>query len=112
MTASTGKVVGIATKSCNETTPGRGASKLREAADEVLCRDSNALAEALSKAAQNGKIQSTKFIYELSQAGAAGSDDEGDQKSRSMALELANAPQWTGPLPSETEDEPDEDVTD
>jgi len=85
---------------------------MREAADEVLSRDSKELAEALSKSGQDGKIQSTKFMYELSQAGRTDDDQEDAQKIRSIALELANAPQWTGPLPSEAYDDIDEGDSD
>lgn len=99
-------------RSTKEKKPGRGAARLREAADEVLSRDSQALAEALSKNGQSGKYQSTKFMYELSEAGTTIDDTEDASKIRSMALELASAPPWTGPLPSETDDEMDEDFPD
>lgn len=45
MSASTAKVVEIPnTDTTDETKPGRGAAKLRKAADEILTRDSKALA--------------------------------------------------------------------
>lgn len=87
---------------------GSGATRLREAADRILSRDSQDLAEALSTSGKSGKIQSTKFLYELSDAGDERDEQEDAQKLRSIALELANAPQWTGPLPSEMDDEEDE----
>lgn len=89
---------------------GSGAAKLREAADKILSRDSQDLAEALSTSGKSGKIQSTKFLYELSDAGDERDEQEDAQKLRSIALELANAPQWTGPLPSEMDDEEDEAI--
>ncbi|HEY2467019.1 MAG TPA: hypothetical protein VGI45_04140 [Terracidiphilus sp.] len=111
MNASTTKVVEISKKSSSgKKEPGRGAAKLREAANEILSRDSTAIAEALSNNGRNGNLQSAKFMYELSEAGATTDDEEDGRNTRSMALELANAPRWTGPLPSEMDDEMDEDA--
>src|SRR5689334_2985442 len=81
--------------------PGEGAASLREAVDTVLVRDSKHLAEALSNSGQNGRVQSTKFMYELSEGRETDDNQDEGRKIRSMALELAAAPQWTGPLPSE-----------
>jgi hypothetical protein len=92
----------------NDTTPGQGAAKLREAVNRVLSRDSIELAEALSKSGQSGKIQSTKFMYELSEGGAATDDQEDGSKIRSVVQEWADAPPWTGPLPSEMDDMTDD----
>jgi hypothetical protein len=83
----------------------RGSQKLREAANKVMGRDSKEIAEALSENGKKGQLQSIKFMYELSEAGAEDDDREGARKIRSMALELANSPPWTGPLPSEELDE-------
>ena len=98
------------TNSTGEKKPGRGAAKLREAVDEVLTRDSKELAEALSKNGQNGKVQSTKFMYELSEAGEATDGEEDAEKIRNMALELAKSPLWSGTLPEETDHESGEDI--
>jgi hypothetical protein len=100
------------TNNRDEKKPGRGAAKLREAVDEVLIRDSQQLAEALSKNGQKGKVQSTKFMYELSEAGEATDGDEDAEEIRNMALALARSPQWGGPVPSETDHELDEDIAD
>lgn len=83
----------------------RGAQKMREAADKIIGRDSRKIAQALSRNGQKGQLPSIKFMYELSEAGVATDDQDDARKIRSMALELASAPQWTGPLPSETDDE-------
>lgn len=90
----------------------RGAQKMREAADKIIGRDSKKIAQALSRNGQKGQLPSIKFMYELSETGAASDDHEDAQKIRSMALELASAPEWSGPVPSETDDDPDEDVAD
>lgn len=85
---------------------------MREAADRVIGRDSRKIAQALSRNGQKGQLPSIKFMYELSEAGA-GTDNQGDaQKIRDIALELANAPQWTGPPLSETNHEMDKDRLD
>jgi hypothetical protein len=86
----------------------RGSEKMRDAADKAMARDSKKLAKALSESGQKGQLSSIKFMYELSEAGAEDHADEGARKIRDLALELANAPQWTGPLPSETEDDSEE----
>ena len=95
-----------------EKKPGRGAAKLREAVDDVLTRDSKKLAEALSKTGQNGRVQSTKFMYGLSEAGEAADGEEDAERIRRMALELENSPEWAGSSTSEMGDEMDEGVTD
>lgn len=93
--------------------PKRGSEKMREAADKAMARDSKKLAAALSDNGQKGQLSSIKFMYELSEAGAEDQEHEGARKIRDLATELANAPQWTGPLPSEQkhdgEDIPTED---
>lgn len=44
-------------------------------------------------------------MYDLSEKGVEEDEHEGARKIRSMALELANSPQWTGPSPAEEQDE-------
>jgi hypothetical protein len=83
----------------------RGSVKLREAANRVMGRDSKKLAEALAENGKKGQLQSIKFMYEISDDGAEDDEMTGAQKVQSMALKLANAPQWTGPPPTEDEDE-------
>jgi hypothetical protein len=85
--------------------PKRGSEKMREAADKMMARDSKKLAKALSENGQNGQLSSIKFMYELSEEGAADAQHEGARKIRELALELASAPQWTGPLPSEQDED-------
>jgi hypothetical protein len=93
-----------------ETKPGQGSAKLREAVNRVLSRDSAELAEALSKSGQSGNIHSTKFMYELSEGGGATDDEEEGRKIRSVVQELAESPPWTGPLPSEMDDMTDDSL--
>jgi hypothetical protein len=83
----------------------RGSVKLREAANRVMGRDSKKLAEALAENGKKGQLQSIKFMYEISDDGAEDDEMTGAQKVQSMALRLASAPQWTGPLPTEDDDE-------
>lgn len=45
----------------------------------------------------------------VSEAGAGDQEHDGAQRIRELALELANAPQWTGPMPSERDDIGDAD---
>lgn len=89
-----------------------GIACLREAADRVLKRDGVEIAEALSKNSKNGQIQSAKFLYELCERSEKADEGESSCKVRSLALELANAPQWTGGWPQEKQNEDDEVATD
>jgi hypothetical protein len=86
----------------------RGSEKLREATNKVMSRDSKKIAEALSENGIKGQLQSIKFMYDLSEAGTSADEQEDARKVRSMALELSNSPQWTGPSPAEGQDEVDE----
>ncbi len=73
-------------------------------------QDCREIAEALSKNGKNGQIQSVKLLCELSEQNEK-AGGEGARKVRSMALELANAPQWTGDWPKEKQIEDDETGT-
>lgn len=84
----------------------RGAAKMREAADKIIGRECKPIVEALAKNGKNGQIQSAKFLYQLSEGAEASSDGDGARNSRSMAMELANAPQWQGdPDPQRPDDD-------
>ena len=74
----------------------RGAAKMREAADKIIGRECKPIVEALAKNGKNGQIQSAKFLYQLSEGAEASSESDGARNLRSMALELANSPQWEG----------------
>ncbi|WP_348264073.1 hypothetical protein P8935_05945 [Telmatobacter sp. DSM 110680] len=103
----------IVEKEANESKPKSrsGAAHMREAADLVMEKDSLEIAKALSKSSKNGQIQSIKFLYELAEHNEKAGEDDGARKFRSMASELANAPEWTGDLPKETHNEDDETAT-
>lgn len=81
----------------------RGSEKMRDAADKAMASASKDLAKALTENGKKGELPSIKFMYELSEAGAEDKREAGSRKIRDLALELAKAPQWTGPLPSEQE---------
>ena len=84
----------------------RGAAKMREAADKIIGRECKPIVEALAKNGKNGQIQSAKFLYQLSEGAEASSDGDDARNFRSMATELANAPQWQGdPDPRRPDDE-------
>ena len=85
---------------------------MRKAADRIMEQDCWEIAEALSKSSMNGHIQSVKFLYELAEMSEKAGEGEGARKFRSMALELANAPQWTGGWPEEKHNRDDETATD
>jgi hypothetical protein len=101
-------VVSIDQKS-SETQPKarRGAAQMREAADQVMERDSHQIAEALSTNSKKGQIQSAKFLYQLSEKKEQFGEGEGSRKFRSIAMELANSPEWTETSPATEEDQSD-----
>jgi hypothetical protein len=86
----------------------RGATKLREAADEILSRDCNPIVEALSSNGKKGQIQSARFLYGLAELAEASTESEGGARMlRSIALEWANSPEWNGEAGAEKADEED-----
>lgn len=83
-----------------------GAAKMREAADKVVSRDCEAIAEALSTNGKNGQSKSAEFLYELARFNEQSQKDgEGARTFRSMAMELANSPEWKGDWPKAQDDE-------
>jgi hypothetical protein len=113
MNASKSKLAIVEKKASDPKTKSRsGAAHMREAADLVMEQGCLEIAEALSKSSKNGQILSAKFLYELSEKKEKAGEGEGAHKFRSMASELANAPQWTGEWPQEKHNEDDETATD
>jgi hypothetical protein len=74
----------------------KGAAKMREAADKVVGRDCKPIVEALSANGQKGQMQSAKFLYGLAQSLEEAGEGEGARQFRSVATELAMAPEWNG----------------
>jgi hypothetical protein len=113
MNASKPKLAIVEKKASDSKPKGRsGAAHMRDAADLVMEQDCLEIAEALSKSSKNGQIQSAKFLYELAQEKEKAGEDSAARKFRSMASELANAPQWTGGWPEEKHNGDDETATD
>lgn len=84
----------------------RGAAHMRDAADEIVCRDCKPIVEALSSKSKKGHIQSAKFLYGLAQTAEASGESEGGAEAfRSIALEWANSPEWKGETEAEITDE-------
>lgn len=84
----------------------RGAAKMREAADKIIGRECKPIVEALAKNGKSGQIQSAKFLYDLSVGAEKSSESESARNFRSMALLLANSPQWQGdPDPEKMDDD-------
>ena len=111
MTAAKPRLVPFEKKASDTKAKARsGAAQMRVAADLVMERDCMEIAEALSKNSKNGQNQSARFLYQLSEQNEQSSEGEGAHKSRSMAMELANSPQWTGDWPKEKCNEDDENV--
>ena len=86
-----------------------GAAKMREAADEVVGRDCKPIMDALSTNGKNGQILSAKFLYELAHTAEEDGEGESAEDFRSMALALANSPEWGGgPRPIEAVEDEEE----
>ena len=83
----------------------RGSAMLREAADRVIGRDSEKLAEALAVNGKKGQLPSIKFMYELSDSDQEADEMDGARRIQSIAMKLASAPEWAGPLAPEAEEE-------
>jgi len=87
-----------------------GAAKMREAADKIVSRDCKPIIEALSTNGKNGQMLSAKFLYHLAHTAEEAGETENARKFRSMALELANSPEWKGGPPRAGADEDDEEI--
>jgi hypothetical protein len=76
-----------------------GTERLRRLADRQLLRNSKKLADVLTQQALKGDLASTRVLVGLAER----MRQEVDTKHplRSLALELANAPQWEGPYMDE-----------
>lgn len=81
---------------------------MREAADKIVGRDCKPIVEALATNGKKGQMLSAKFLYNLAESAESADENSGARKLRSMAMELANSPQWTGEPPKAEIDEDDE----
>lgn len=82
-----------------------GAEKMREAADKIVGRDCKDLIEALSTNGQNGQMLSAKFLYGLAEKAEEAGEGKSAGTFRSMAQELADAPEWKGDSAAQSKDE-------
>ena len=89
----------------------RGAAKMREAADKIVARECRPIVEALATNGKKGQMLSAKFLYSLAESAETSDENNGAHKLRSMAMELANSPQWTGP-PAKAEIDEDDEIDD
>ena len=85
-----------------EKTTRQGAKKLLDAADMILARDHEEIAEALSESGKSGHIQSIKFLYELAERSIELL--EGEEESGL----LRQAREWAAELASQQEDSADD----
>jgi hypothetical protein len=84
-----------------------GAAKMREAAEKIVGRDCKPIVEALSQNGKQGQMLSAKFLYQLAERNEQSGEGESARKLRSMATELANAPEWKGDWPKVQDEEGD-----
>jgi hypothetical protein len=82
-------------------TTGRGAEMLRQAASMVLEDQSLEIALALADSSIDGHIQCAKFLYDLAKLQEELGKTEVARKTRSLASEWADEPQWTDKPPEE-----------
>lgn len=78
----------------------------KDSANTVLEKSSE-LVESLYKGALEGNVSCAKLLVALIEKLPPPKPRR--KKQRSIALELANCPPWTGPLPSEMDDLEDQD---
>jgi hypothetical protein len=89
-----------------------GAAKMREAADKIVGRDCKPLIEALSTNGKNGQMLSAKFLYNLAHMAEEAGEAQNARAFRSLALELANSPEWQDGAREGSGDGDDEDLDD
>ena len=85
---------------------------MREAADKIVGRDCKPIIDALSTNGKNGNILSAKFLYDLAHTAEESGETDNARKFRSMALELANSPEWKGGSSQASLDEDDDEIGD
>ena len=85
----------------------QGAEKMRDAAAKIVGRDCKPIVEALSSNGKKGQMLSAKFLYQLAEQNEQAGEGESARKFRSMAAELANAPEWNGDWPKVRDEEDD-----
>ncbi|MFZ0743019.1 MAG: hypothetical protein WAM85_01365 [Terracidiphilus sp.] len=79
-----------------------GAEDMRAAADLVLQKHCMEIAEKLAASSLEGHIQSSRFLYVLADKNQELGVIENTPEFRSLALVLANEPQWPGESSEET----------
>jgi len=87
-----------------------GAAKMRVAADKIVGRDCKPIIEALATNGKNGQMLSAKFLYQLAHTAEEAGEGESAGKFRSMAMELANSPEWRGGASGASTDSDDEQI--
>lgn len=79
-----------------------GVKKFRSAADRELAERSKKIAEALGQKAEGGDVSSLKVL--VTEALKCESKKGKKRKSKGMAQQLAEGPQWEGPPPRITDE--------
>lgn len=83
----------------------RAAARIRSAVDKTTAGNCKEIAQALVTKAKAGEVQSLKLFYSIAQKAEEGGESEAANRFRSMAMELANSPEWAGAPPAAEEDE-------
>lgn len=91
--AAVGKLRGTGAR---KKTSGCGAAKVRQAADKVMMRNFEGLAQSLMKFTLGGNTSCAKLLFDLAD-GQVSMEDEGTMRRfRSLAEEWAAEPKWEG----------------
>jgi hypothetical protein len=77
----------------------RKTTKLKKEALKVADEKAREIAEALCERAIDGNISCARMLVELADGAVDGDEAISNLPLRSIALELASEPLWTGPIP-------------
>lgn len=80
-----------------------GVKTLREAADKAVGENSDVITASLLEKARNGDVASTKLLCSLAEPQAARKNVRKSQRRRTMAMKLAEEPEYSDELAINTD---------
>lgn len=90
----------------------QSAARIREAASKVDGNDCALIVSSLLENAKAGNLQSIKLLYSFAHLAEETRESQDASHLPSIAMALANSPQWTGVWPQEEHKQDDDGATD
>ncbi len=87
-------------------------ARIREAASKVDDKDCAWIVKTLVESAKQGEVKSIKLLCSFAHSAEVAAESEDKSHLPSIAMALANSPQWTGAWPQEEHKQDDEGATD